>query len=328
MKRVLTTAAAAFAAAIFAGQASAQDAAANYPTRTVTVVVPTSPGSGTDGAMRHIVEALSKKWGQPVVIKNVPGAGTTIGAAEVANAEPDGYTLLASTVSSIGLAPLVRPDLGYGLDDFALISQLNNSTGALVVNPDSVEARTLADLVAEMKAKPGELNYGAVGAGTINHLHMELFMKRTGTEAVLVPFASGGEVMIALLGGHVDLAFNSLASALPQIKDGKLVALAVTLSQRNPDLPDVPTVHEVYPSIPALAPWAGLSAPAGTPKPIVDKISKDVAEYLQSPEGTEAMKSVGGSIAVGSTPEEFEAMLNQEIETWNEIIEDRGITVQ
>lgn len=317
----------AVAAASLSTQGLAQDAA-SYPSRTVTIVVPTSPGSGTDGAMRHIVEALSKKWGQPVVIENVPGGGTTLGAAKVANAAPDGYTLLASTVSSIGLAPIVRPDLSYGLDDFVMVSHLNNSTGALVVNPDSIKARTLDELVAEMKENPGRFNYGAVGAGTINHLHMELFMDRTGTEAVLVPFASGGEVMTALLGGHIEMAFNSLASALPQIQAGTLVALGVTLNERDPSLPDVPTMHEVYPNIPPLSPWAGLSAPAATPKPIVDKISADIAEYLHSDEGKAAMKTVGGSIAVGSTPEEFDAMIRQEYETWKEVITSRNIKVE
>lgn len=326
MKAFLKSAVAAVAAIIAATPASSEDAA-TYPSRTVTVVVPTAPGSGTDAAMRHIVEALSKMWGQPVVIENVPGGGTTIGAAKVAQAAPDGYTLLASTVSSIGLAPLVRPDLSYGLKDFALISHLNNSTVALVVNPKSVKARTLNELVEEMKANPRKFNYGVVGAGTINHLQMELFMHRTGTEAVMVPFASGGEVMTALLGGHIDLAFNSLASSLPQIKQGNLVALGVTVQERDPSLPDVPTIHEVFPSIPPISPWAGLSAPAGTPREIVAKISKSVAEYLHSPEGKAAMKSVGGSIAVGSTPEEFEALVKREYETWAEIIKTRNIKI-
>ena len=306
--------------------ALAQDAAA-YPSKPVRLIVPTAPGGGNDQTARAIAEALSKSLGQPFVVENIPGAGNVAGTAVVATAEPDGYTLLSSGASGIAIAPLLQADVPYQPTDLTPVSQVTESSHVLVVNPEKVEAANLQELVDLLKQDPDKYSYGSNGVGSNGHLVTELFLLRTGTKMAHVPFKGGNEVMTALLGGHIDVAFLNTTTAAPQIEEGALRAIAVARPTRAPDLPDVPAISESYPEFGGITTWNGIFAPAGTPKPILDKLSGAIAEYLKTPEAMQQAEEQG-ALLVGSTPEAFAEVVEAETETWGEVIQETGITLQ
>jgi tripartite-type tricarboxylate transporter receptor subunit TctC len=294
-----------------------------FPDRPVRLVVPYAAGGSTDVIARALGHELSEMWGQPVVIDNRPGAGTIIASEIVAKSAPDGYTLLVST-TSFTILPSLTTKLPYDPDkDFEPITLINTTPLVLVVNP-SVPARSVKELIALAKASPGRLNFGSAGSGGSNHLAGELFNAMTGIRMVHVPYKGNAPALNDLVGGHVDVVFNGLTSAIPLIKAGKLRPLAVTSLTRAGALPDLPTLDELgLKGFRAVA-WNALSAPARTPKAVIAKISADAQKVLHTPGLVERLKAEG-SDPVGNSPEQFAAFLRDESATWKKVIQFAGI---
>ena len=304
----------AIALAFSAGATLAQ----NYPNKTVRVIVPFPAGGSTDIVGRTVAQKLSERWGQPVVVDNRAGGGTVIGTDIVAKAAPDGYTLLV-TPAPFTINPSLLAKLPYdALADFAPITLINTTPLVLVVNP-GVPARSVKELIALAKARPGQLNFGSSGTGGSNHLAGELFNATAGVKIVHIPYKGNAPALIDLAGGHVDLIFNGLTSALPLIKGGKLRALAVTSLQRSAALPDAPTLDEVALKGFVAVAWNGLGAPANTPRDVIAKINTDVVRIVSSPELKERLKAEG-SDPVGSTTAQYAAFLRDEIAKWAKVI--------
>jgi len=306
---------AAFCGLLFAALAAQ---AQPYPSKPVRLVVPFSAGGSTDMISRTLGQKLSEMWGQPVVIDNRPGGSTIIGTDIVARSAPDGYTLLV-TPASFTIVPSLIDKLPYDpAKDFEPITLINTTPLVVVVNL-SVPAKSIQELIALAKAKPGALNFGSAGAGGSNHLAGELFNVMAGVRIVHIPYKGNAPALTDLLGGHVDLVFNGLTSALPLINAGKLRALAVTSLTRSGALPDVPTLDEVgLKGFQAVA-WNGLSAPGRTPKDVIRRINVDALKVIHSPEFVEHLKAEG-SDAIGGSPEQFAAFVREETAKWNKVI--------
>ncbi len=297
--------------------------ATSYPARPVRIIVPQSPGASTDLTARLIAQKLSVVLGQPVIVDNRPGAGSVIGTEDVAKATPDGHTLLV-VASSLTLNPTLHKNLGYDpVRDFAPITQLSSFPNMITVHP-TLPVKTVKDLIAFAKAKPGALNYGSSGTATGTHLSAELFKYMTGTEMVHVPYKGGGAAIPALLGGQVHLGFPTVASVLSHVRAGKLRAVAVTTAKRSPVLPEIPTIAES--GVPGYdhGPWNGFLAPAKTPRAIVTRLNEETARILHSPD-TKALFLAEGAEPVGDKPEAFAATIKSEIAKWAKVIQAAGI---
>jgi len=310
------------ALAVSSGTALAQ----SFPNKAVRMVVPFPAGGSTDIVGRTVAQKLSEMWGQPVVVDNRPGGGTTIGTDAVAKAPADGYTLLV-TPAPFTINPSLLAKLPYdALTDFAPITLINTTPLVLVVNP-GVPAKSVKELIALAKARPGKLNFGSSGSGGSNHLAGELFNAMAGVKMVHIPYKGNAPALIDLAGGHVDLIFNGLTSALPLIKSGKLRALAVTSMQRSAALPDAPTLDEVALKGFVAVAWNGLGAPANTPRDVIAKINADVLRIVSSPELKERLKAEG-SDPVGSTPGQYAAFLRAEVAKWAKVIKFAGVKAE
>jgi len=265
--------------ACVAGAAYAQ----SYPTKAVRLVVPFLAGGSTDIVGRTVAQKLNEMWGQPVVVDNRPGGGTTIGTEAVARAAPDGYTLLV-TPAPFTINPSLLAKLPYdALNDFAPITLINTTPLVVVVNP-GVPAKSVKELIALAKANPGKLNFGSSGTGGSNHLAGELFNAMAGVKMVHIPYKGNAGALTDIVGGHLDVVYNGVTSALALIKGGKLRVLAVTSLQRTAALPEVPTLDELgLKGFEAVA-WNGLTAPAKTPREVIAKINADVIKVVNSPE--------------------------------------------
>ena len=300
--------------------------AQNYPNKAVRVIVPFPAGGSTDIVGRTVAQKLSELWGQPVVVDNRAGGGTVIGTDIVAKAPADGYTLLV-TPAPFTINPSLLAKLPYdALADFAPITLINTTPLVLVVNP-GVPARSVKELMALAKARPGQLNFGSSGTGGSNHLAGELFNAMAGVKMVHIPYKGNAPALIDLAGGHVDLIFNGLTSALPLIKSGKLRALAVTSLQRSAALPDAPTLDEVALKGFIAVAWNGLGAPANTPRDVIAKINADVIRIVNSPELKERLRAEG-SDPVGSAPGQYAAFLRDEIAKWAKVIKFAGVKAE
>jgi putative tricarboxylic transport membrane protein len=306
--------------------ASAQDES-SWPSRPIRLVVPASAGGIADAVARLLGEGLAKRLGQPVVLDNVAGAASLIGTAAVAKAPPDGYTLLIGAIAPLGILPHVRKTPYVVERDLAPVGIVATQPHLLLVNPDKMAARTLAEFIQLTKDNPGKFNYASSGAGQLNHLEMELLLLKTGTSMTHVPYKSSGDQATALIGGHVDAAVFGITAALPYIKSGTVRPIAVMTAQRYPDLPDLPAVKELIPSFGGVSSWHGILVPAATPKPIVDKLNAAMADYLHAPEGIAQMKSLGAE-AIGSSPEELGALIRYENALWAEVIKSANLTIQ
>jgi tripartite-type tricarboxylate transporter receptor subunit TctC len=285
--------------------------AQGWPAKPLRAIVPVGAGSSTDIVHRIVLEQVAEQLGQPIVVENRVGAGGSIGTAAVAKAPPDGYTLLANG-SAHTIAPALYRNLPYDpVRDFAAIVPIGSSPSVLVVSPARGMKRA-ADLVAAAKAQPNALNFSSVGIGTATHLSAERFVASAGVLAVHVPFKGGAEAMTEVLAGRVDFFFGPVALVLPQVREGKLVALAVNTSKRSATLPDVPTTSEAgiidaeYPI------WFGLFAPAGTPREVVERISRETLIALQTPKVRERLAALGVD-PMPMSPDEFAAHVNREV---------------
>ena len=298
-------------------------AAQNYPTRAVRLVVPSSPGGGTDISARILAPQLTQFLGQQVVVENRPGAGTMIGGEAVARAAPDGYTLLMG-ISTLAINPAMYKKVPYdALKDLAPISQAVSLSNVLVVHP-SLPARSVKEFVALVKPRPGQINFASAGVGTSPHLSMELFLVMTGLKMLHVPYKGSGPGVTDLIAGHVPAMMPNMLSAQPHIKSGRLRALGVTGSKRAPGADDIPTIAEAgVPGYEAVQ-WYGVLAPAGTPRDIISKLHTGVVRALQNPEVRQRLLNDGAE-PIGSSPEEFSAYLRSETAKWAKVTQAAGI---
>lgn len=296
-----------------------------YPSRPVRIIVPSPPGGSTDQLARLIGDKLSNAWGQSVVVENKPGAGLTLGADYVAKSAPDGYTLLMGAVHH-SIAASVYKKLPYDLlKDLRPISVIAIVPNVLVV-PASFPAQTVGELIALAKANPGKFNYGSTGAGTAHHLIGEQFNDMAGTDIVHVPYKGSAPALVDLMGGQIQLMFDTVASCLPHIQSGKLRALAVATSMRSRALPDVPTLSESGLAGFDVASWFGLMAPAATPTSVVEKVSADVREALASAEMQAQLLAMGAE-PVGNTPEQMDAQIRLEVERFTQLAQKVNLSL-
>ena len=299
---------------------------AQFPDRPIHFVVPFTAGSGTDIVGRTVGEAVSRGLGQPIIIENRPGAGGTLGAAQVAKSAPDGYTLLVHSAGHVA-NPAIYTNLPYDtLKDFVGITPLASLPNVLIVSP-SKGWKTVQDLVAAARANPGKLNYGSAGLGSATHMNAEIFRQSANFDAVHVPFKGTPEAMTETATGRIDFFFAPLLSALPLIKDGRLQALAVGTPQRSPVLPNVPTTVEAGFPKSEYTFWVALLAPAGTPKTVVDRLSAEAMKALASPEVKEKLAVLGADPMPMSTSE-FDAFLRAETTRIAAVVKSAGIKAQ
>ena len=305
----------------FAGQSAAQD----YPNKPVRIIVANPPGSGLDADSRFWAAGLTSLLGQSVLVDNRPGGATTIGTALVAKSPPDGYTLLVGIPSSLCYMSELYTKLPYKAEDFEAISQLTTLRSVIVAHP-SLPVSTASDLVQLAKAKPGSIPVGTVGIGTFQHLLGEWFGTITGTSYQFVPYNTTSPYT-ALLGGETQVMFDALAASMSNIQAGRLKALAVTGKGRHPLLPTVPTFEELGIKEYEASTWFGLLAPAGTPKPILDKLASACATLARKPEVIQRYHEYGGE-PVGSTPAEFSAYIRAERAKWVPVVKRSGIKLE
>jgi tripartite-type tricarboxylate transporter receptor subunit TctC len=304
--------------------AAAGARAQDYPTRPIKVVIAFPPGGPTDFVGRLLAEKLKEILGQPVIIENKPGANGAIGATEVVRAAPDGYTLFLTTSGAVTITPNLRTDTPYDtLRDFAPISRVVNVNEVLAVKPD-LAVNTATDLAALAKAKPGALAFASTGVGSPPHLALELFQAAAGVKFVHVPYRGAAPAITDLLGGQVIAMFADAPVLLPHIQGGKLKPIAVASVQRNPVLPNVPTLAEQGYADTVCDNWYGLLAPAKTPPAIVAKLNAALRSALADPGLKEKLVKVG-AVPTPSTPEEFASFLREELARWGKVIRDKGI---
>ncbi|MEY2803799.1 MAG: hypothetical protein RL657_1135 [Pseudomonadota bacterium] len=299
---------------------------ANWPAKPVTLVVGFPPGTATDSVARVLAERFSSRMGQSFVIDNKPGQGGSVGAAAAAKAKPDGYTFVVSATAPMSINPYVYPRLSYDpIKDFSPVGIHTWLPYAIVVNANS-KINTYADLRAAALAHPGQLTYASIGNGTTSHLIVLLLQQRTGLKLTHVPYKGSAQAQTDLIGGQVDMTFDTVVSMLPHIKSGKLRPLAVSTLKRSPLLPDVPTLHELGVSQFEVGAWLGILAPAGTPRSIVDKLNSELNLALED-EGVKTKLTAMGSEILKNTPDEFATFIRSENERWSKLVRDTGAKI-
>ena len=319
MKTLLTAAAA--AALALALPAHAQ----TFPERPIKIIVPFGPGGFTDVAARILQKELAPAIGQAVIIENKPGAGSTIGTAEVSKAKPDGYTLVMISTAHV-ISPHLYKQMPYdALRDFAPVMKIAEGPYVLVVHP-SLPVKNVAELIALAKAQPGKIDYASSGNGSAQHLVGALFTTMAGADLSHVPYKGSSQAMNDVLGGQVKVSFVGVPNALPNLASGKLKALGVSTAKRYAEMPDVPAIAEAgVPGYDATI-WLGLLAPPGTPREIVLKLNADITKILSTPDARKLMASAGVDVAT-SSPEEFGRLLSVEMDRWGKVVRETGATV-
>ena len=316
---------AAGAAALWCTAATGQSPAASYPDRPVRLVVPFAPGASTDILSRLAADELSKRLGQPFVVENVGGAGGTIGTAQVVNAKPDGYTIVAATPGPITISPVAQKGLPYDVRQLQAITLIAEGPGALVVAKAS-PFKSVADLLAAARAKPGTLSFGSAGTGAFSHLASELLKTLAHIDVVHVPYKGSGPAMLDVLGGRLDFYIEYFPALQKLIDSGELRALAVTSGKRFPLRPEIPTMIEGgVPGYDASA-WVGLMAPAGVPKDIVDKLQQTMAQALKDPAIVARINGMG-VVPGGQSPAEFAAFMAAERAKYKKLVDATGMTI-
>src|SRR4051812_4184573 len=311
-------------AALAFATASSQAA---YPEKPIRIVVAYTPAGATDILARTVGQKMTEAWGQPVIIDNRPGANGNIGSEYAAKATPDGYTLLMVTAGTHGINPSLYRKLGFdAVKDFEAVSLVAMVPNVFVVN-NAVPAKDLKEFIAYVKANPGKFNYGSPGNGSTAHLSMELFKSMTGLQIQHIPYKGSAGVLGDLIGGQIIATMDNMPPYVPQVKAGKIRAVAVSPTRRSPALPDVPTVAEAgVPGYDSGA-WFGLVAPAHTPKDIVNKLSRETARILKLPDVSARLSDLGAE-PVGGTPEQFSAHIKSEIAKWAKVIKDANVELQ
>jgi len=297
---------------------------AEWPQRSVVIVVPFAAGGNTDSIARITAQRLGDEFGKQFVVENRGGAGGAIAAEAVARAQPDGYTLFMAALPQIAILPAMRKTPYDPVKDFEPISIIATNPFVLVVNKD-FPAKTLAEFVSYVRDRPNALAYSSAGVGSLNHLSMALFLKDSGLQMIHVPYKGNAPALADVIAGHIPAMFSNLSDALPQAAAGTIRLLAVSSPQRMPQVPDVPTVSESgYPQYKTLT-WNGLMAPAGTPKEIISKISALISREVKDPKFSERLASFGAD-ALGNTPEEFAAVIAADMSLWAEAVKVAGVS--
>jgi tripartite-type tricarboxylate transporter receptor subunit TctC len=299
--------------------------AETYPSKPVKIIVPFGPGGFTDVVARILQKELAPVLGQPIIIENRPGAGSTIGTDAVAKSPADGYTLVMISTTHV-ISPHLYKKMPYdALNDFAPIMELVEGPYVMVVNP-SLPAKDVREFIALAKEKPGDIFFASSGNGSSQHLVGALFMQMAGVKLTHVPYKGSNAAMQDLLGGQVKASFVGMPNALPNLASGKLRALAVTTKKRSPDLPDVPTMDEAGVKGYDATIWLGMLAPKGTPPAIVDKLNASMRKVLADPEAQKLMHKAGVEVAPG-TPEQLQSLMKSEYARWGEVVARTGAVV-
>jgi tripartite-type tricarboxylate transporter receptor subunit TctC len=315
-------------AVVIAFPAAGEAAAQGYPLRPVRMIVASAPGDGADLLARPMGQRLAEVFGQPFVADNRQGAGGVIAAELGAKAPPDGHTLLVVHAGSHAINPALFPKLRYdAVKDFSPVALLMTAPNVLVVNP-SIPARTTREFVDHVaKLPPMSLNFASGGPGTSAHLSMAYFMRLTGLQMNHVPFKGATGGLLGLVGGQVPVMFVNLPPAMPHVQSGRLRALALTSLSRLPTLPDLPTVAEGgWPGFETVA-WFGFLAPAGTPKPLIERLNAEINRHAETPEWRGRVQAVGGEVVIGA-PEVFARRISGDIAKWRKVVADAGIRVE
>jgi tripartite-type tricarboxylate transporter receptor subunit TctC len=298
--------------------------AQTYPNRAITLVIPFAPGGSTSIVGRVIADKMSELLKEKVVVDNRPGAGGTVGTKAVAKSDPDGYTLLLGYTGTLGIGPSLYKNVGYDpRKDFAPIGLIGNAPNSLVVHP-SFPAKSVAELIAYAKANPGKVNFGSAGAGTVSHITGEYFAASAGIKLVHIPYKGTGPALTDLLGGHIPMAFAPIPASHANVSAGMLRALAVTSTTRSGLLPDVPTIAESGLHGFDASLYYGLVAPAGTPRPIIDKLNGELRAALAS---TEVKKQLGldGTEITPGTPEDYADFIDKDEKKWSQLVKASGV---
>lgn len=301
------------------------ETADEYPSRPITIVVAFTPGGPTDVMARLVGNKLSATFGKPVIVENKPGAGSNIGTEQVVRAKPDGYTLLVETIANATNASVYKNLSFDAVRDLSPIVQFMTSPSVLVVTP-SLPAKDLPTLIALAKSQPGKLSYASSGVGGSPHLAGELFKMRADIDIVHVPYRGATPAMSDVMAGHVAMGFMTSLGAIAQMQAGQLRPIAVAYSKRLPELPDVPTMAEAGLANFEVSSWNGLAAPAGTPRPIIDKLNAEVNKILALPEVQKQMQVLGAQ-AVGGSPRQFADYVLAETIKWRDVIRKAGISL-
>ncbi len=294
-------------------------AAQAFPNKVIRLIVPWPPGGGIDIVARTVFQELPERLGQQVIVDNRAGANGFIGTTAVAKSDADGYTLLFADVGTISISPAMRKDTPYdSIKDFEPVSQVVSSPFALVVHP-KVPANTLQELVAYAKSHPGKMTYGSFGNGSIAHLAGAMLLAQVpGLDIVHVPYKGAPPAITDLIAGQIDMLFLTVSSAAPHIEAGRLRGLGVTTLKRSPVLPNLPAIAEIYPGFEVVS-WYGVLAPAGTPKEIVARLSREIVAVVQTPKVQQALVARGFT-PEGSRPEQFAAMIRQDVAQWAKVV--------
>lgn len=313
--------------ALASASAPAASSADAYPDKPVRIVVPYTPGGFNDTLARTASEYLTKAWKQSVVVENKPGGNTLIGNTAVAQAKPDGYTLLITPLPFSALPGLYRDKMPYdALKDFEPVVWAGSTQNILTVRADS-QFKSVKELIDYAKANPGKINYGSTGSGSSNHLSMELFLDMTGTKMTHIPYKGSAPAVTALLAGDIDVLFDNLPNVYPNITAGKLNALAATGTKRAPLLPNVPTVAEAGVPGYEVSVWFGMQAPAGTPADVIKKVNAGMVDMLKEKDVVEKFGKQGVEV-VASSPAEFKTFVNAEVKKWTGVIDRAGIKIE
>jgi len=297
-------------------------AAEDYPTHNVTIIVPFTPAGSTDLLARMAAQAWEQRLGKSFVVENRPGAGQQIGVNMVAKAAPDGYTLLMATSSAMAVNPTLYKKIAYDpVKDFQPIAMMAHLPFILLVNND-VPVKTLAEFISYAKANPGKLSYGSGGVGASHHLYGELFKSLTGIQMTHVPYKGTVPALNDVIAGHIQVLFSDAPPALPQIQSGKVRALGVTTAKRIATAPDIPPINDTVPF--DSAPWQMLQAPAGTPKPIVDRLHKEIVAYIASADGQKKLAEMGLTPGAPTSPADLSKFVAQEVVDWGKVVQKAG----
>jgi tripartite-type tricarboxylate transporter receptor subunit TctC len=309
-------------AALGGVQATAQDSAKDYPNRPITLVVPFAPGGSTTIVARIVADRLADALGQQIIIDNRPGAGGTIGTRQVAKSAPDGYTIVLGYTGTLAIGPSLFPNVGYDVrKDFAPIGRIATAPNTLAVHP-SFDVHSVKELIDYAKANPGKVNFGSAGVGTVGHVGGELLATMAGITLTHIPYKGTGPAMTDLLGGHIPMSFAPIPAVHESAKSGLLRLLAVTSLTRSSLVPEIPTIAETLPGFEAVLRY-GLAAPAGTPRPIIDRLDKDLRTVLMSEE-VRSRLAIEGAEPLPSTPEEYGADIDREEAQWSKVVKASG----
>jgi tripartite-type tricarboxylate transporter receptor subunit TctC len=294
-----------------------------WPQRPIKMIVPFPAGGGTDFIARVAAKHLSDRLGQQVFVENRGGANGAVGLQALMQSDPDGYTISACSDTPLVVNPSLYEKLAYSpLRDFVPVATMVRFPGMLAVHP-SVPARSVSELIALAKAKPGSLAYASAGVGNFSHLAMELFSQATGVKLLHVPYKGTGPASLALIGGEVQMGFNNVQTLLPTVRSGQLVALAVAEPKRMPALPDLPAVAETVPGF-EMAPWVGIIAPARTPKEIVDRLAKETVAIMRDPEVVKQLTEQQVT-PFALDPDQLGALIRKDLEKWAGVIKTAGV---